>query len=155
MNNALPLWPRLLALALPVGLLGGALIGQYAFGLFPCEMCHWQRWPHYAALAPALGALMVRRPGMQRMLLIIAALLVAISGLIGAFHAGVEYGWWEGLTRCAMPTTVGSLDDLLNAPITRCDVAPWTLAGISLAGYNALISIGGAALVLFGSRRSH
>jgi disulfide bond formation protein DsbB len=154
MTEPLPRWPRLLALALPAGLLGGALISQYGFGLFPCEMCHWQRWPHYAALLPALGALVIGNARTQRLLLIVAALLIAVSGAIGVFHAGVEYGWWEGLTRCAMPTNARSLDDLLNAPITRCDVAPWKLWGISLAGFNALISLGGAAMILSGLRRS-
>ena len=130
------------------------MIGQYHFGLAPCEMCHWQRWPHYAALAPAVGALLVRQRGLQLVLAILAAVLIAISGTIGIFHAGVEYGWWDGLTRCAMPSGGGSgLEDLLNAPITRCDVAPWTLAGISLAGYNALISFGGAATILWGLSR--
>jgi disulfide bond formation protein DsbB len=154
MTDTVQLWPRALALALPAGLLGGALISQYQFGLAPCEMCHWQRWPHYAALVPALGALVVKSPSLQRGLAMFAALLIAVSGAIGVFHAGVEYGWWEGLTRCAMPRGAGGLDDLLNAPITRCDVAPWTLAGISLAGYNAILSLGGALAILMGLRRT-
>lgn len=150
-----PLAPRVLALLLPVGLLGGALISQYSIGLFPCEMCHWQRWPHYAALAPAIGALVQRNPAWQRRLALLAALLIAISGLIGVFHAGVEYHWWEGITRCTVPVGTGAgLDDLLNAPVTRCDIAPWSMAGISLAGYNAILSIGGAVLIALGLRRN-
>jgi disulfide bond formation protein DsbB len=154
MNHPVPLWPRLLALALPAALLAGAWISQLAGGLIPCEMCHWQRWPHYAALLPALGALMVRQGAIPAILTIVAALLVGTSGAIGLFHAGVEYGWWEGLTACSTATVTGNIGDLMNAPIVRCDVAPWTLAGISLAGYNALISIGGAALILWGLNRS-
>jgi disulfide bond formation protein DsbB len=148
------LWLRLLALGLPAGLLGGALISQYGFGLFPCEMCMWQRWPHYAALLPAFAALVVRNPAAQRALLPLAALLIGTSGGIGALHAGVEYGWWQGLTQCASTAGGASLEDLLNAPVIRCDVAPWTLAGISLAGFNALFSLGGAILLLFGWHRS-
>jgi disulfide bond formation protein DsbB len=150
---AAPLWPRLLALALPAALLGGAWFSQLVGGLPPCEMCHWQRWPHYAALLPALGALAVRQGAAQTVLAMLAAVLIAVSGTIGVFHAGVEYGWWEGITACAAGATSGSLEDLLNAPVIRCDVAPWTLAGISLAGYNAILSLGGAAAILLGLAR--
>jgi disulfide bond formation protein DsbB len=153
MDSKVPFWPRVLAFALPALLLGGAWFSQLVGGLHPCEMCHWQRWPHYAALLPGLAALVVRQAQAQRMFAMLAALLIAGSGVIGLFHAGVEYGWWEGLTACSTSTVSGSLDDLLNAPITRCDVAPWTLAGISLAGYNALISIGGALLICGGLAR--
>lgn len=144
--------PRLLALVIPAALLGGAWIAQLGFGLAPCEMCHWQRWPHYAALVPALAAF-VAPTAWRRLLIIVAALLIAASGLIGAFHAGVEYGWWEGLTRCATPATM-SFEDLLNAPLVRCDVAPWTLWGVSLAGFNAIFSVGGAVAILLLLRRA-
>lgn len=153
MGMSAPLWPRLLALALPAALLGGAWFSQIIGGMTPCEMCHWQRWPHYAALLPALLALIVRHRGAQLVLALLAALLIAGSGFIGIFHAGVEYGWWEGITSCATTPGAMSLDDLLNVPITRCDVAPWTLAGISLAGYNGIVSIGGAVLIILGMAR--
>ncbi len=136
---------RALALLIPAGLLGGALASQYVFGLPPCEMCHWQRWPHYAALVPALGAFFAPEQ-LRKLLVMLAALLVAVSGAIGAFHAGVEYGWWQGVTACASSGAT-TLEDLLNAPLVRCDVAPWTLFGISLAGYNAIISLGGATVI--------
>ena len=66
-----------------------------------------------------------------------------ISGAIGAFHAGVEYGWWQGITSCASPLGAAGGDPLaaiMDAPLVRCDTAPWSLFGISLAGWNALIS---------------
>jgi disulfide bond formation protein DsbB len=132
---------RSLALAIPAVLLGGAYISEYVFGLFPCEMCWWQRYAHFAALALALGSFVVPPP---RVWVALAAAAIAVSGLIGAFHAGVEYGWWEGITTCATPVagTGGDvLDAILAAPIVRCDVAPWTLAGISLAGFNFIISV--------------
>ena len=140
-------WARWLALLVPVALIGGALIGQYQFGLAPCEMCHWQRWPHYAAIGAALLGLVVPAQALQRFLTTLAALLIATSGAIGLFHAGVEYGWWEGLTQCASVGS-GSLEDIMNAPLTRCDVAPWDLFGISLAGFNGIISIGAAGVIL-------
>jgi disulfide bond formation protein DsbB len=88
---------RWLALLVPAALLGGAYISQYGFGLFPCEMCWWQRYPHFAAIALALlgfGLKGVRWP------VALAGLAILASGLIGALHAGVEYDWWEGFTRC-------------------------------------------------------
>ena len=105
-------------------------------------MCWWQRWPHFAAVALALLST-IAPP--RRLWIALAAGGIVTSGLIGAFHAGVEYGWWEGITGCA--TTVSNsggsaLDAILNAPLVRCDTAPWDLFGISLAGWNALLSIG-------------
>lgn len=136
-----------LALLIPLGLIGGALYSQYVSGLFPCEMCMWQRYPHYAAIA--LAALSFAAKPVRHLLVWLAAIGIAISGAIGAFHAGVEYKWWEGLTQCA--TTFGSggsaLDAIMNAPLVRCDVAPWHFLGISLAGWNAIISLGGALVI--------
>jgi disulfide bond formation protein DsbB len=142
--------PYWLAFLLPAGLLGGALVSEHFFGLYPCEMCMWQRWPHLFAIAIALPAIIMRNRDWSRLLVIGAALAIIVSGLIGGFHAGVEYGWWEGITSCA--TNLGDSDDLLgsimNAPLVRCDVAPWSLFGISLAGFNFLLSVGGGMLIL-------
>ena len=139
---------RLLALLTPLALLGGAYIAQYGFGLYPCEMCWWQRYPHFVALG--LGLLALLRPG-SRGLVVLGGLAILTSGLIGAYHAGVEYLWWEGLTACSSTADANSADPLaaiLAAPLVRCDVAPWELGGISLAGFNFLISTA-AALVIF------
>ena len=138
---------RLLALLVPAALLGGALLSQYVGGLHPCEMCHWQRWPHGLAIGLALGAFLFKAPSLgATMLTALAAAAIAVSGAIGVFHAGVEYGWWEGLTTCTASGAM-SLDDLLNVPLVRCDEVQWSLFGISMAGWNALLSFGGAALV--------
>ena len=142
---------RWLALLLPLALLGGAYVSQYGFGLYPCEMCWWQRYPHFAAVALAAIGLATRRNAWTWL----ALAAVAVSGLIGGFHAGVEYGWWEGMTACSTTATGGGdpLEAIMNAPIVRCDVAPWTLLGISLAGFNFLISLGGAACAALLLRR--
>jgi len=143
---------RALALAVPLALLGGAYVSQYGFGLYPCEMCWWQRYPHFAAAALAgLGLIQPRRALWP----LLAGVAVLISGLIGAFHAGVEYGWWQGITGCATVAAGGAdpLAAILDAPIVRCDVAPWTLLGISLAGFNFLISTAGALAVFALLRR--
>jgi disulfide bond formation protein DsbB len=89
---------------------------------------------------------------------LLAALAIAVSGGIGIFHAGVEYHWWQGLTACSTGLSGSNPQDILNnimaAPLTRCDVAPWSLFGISLAGYNAILSLAAAlAIFLFASRR--
>ena len=135
---------RLLAVLVPTGLLGGALFSQYVGGLYPCEMCYWQRWPHGAAILLALGAFLL--PARQKLLVTLAALAIAISGAIGVFHAGVEIGWWEGITHCTA-TGAASLQDILNVPLIRCDQVQWDFLGISMAGWNAILSLGGAAAI--------
>ena len=143
---------RLIALAIPALLLAGAYIGQYGFGLYPCEMCWWQRYPHFLAFAFALAAF-VFPP--RRLLVTLAALAIAVSGVIGAFHAGVEYGWWEGVTACATVAAAGGdpLEAIMNAPLVRCDVAPWSLFGVSLAGWNFLFSAAAAFAIALLLRR--
>src|SRR3546814_8610902 len=115
-------------------------------------MCYWPRWPHAACFAFALLAVLFRGGLVGRLLLILAALAIAVSGGIGIFHAGVEYGWWEGLTACSTSAAIGNAQDILNdimaTPLVRCDVPQWTLLGISLAGYNAILSLG-AAIAIF------
>ena len=141
---------RAIAFGLPLLLLAGALGAQYLGGLYPCEMCHWQRWPHYSAVLIAGGALVVPGREMRRSLVLIAALLIALSGAIGVFHAGVEYHWWNGFTACtttvsmAGTTAAEHLAAIMNAPMVRCDSPQWKLLGISLAGFNAIFSLAGA-----------
>jgi disulfide bond formation protein DsbB len=138
-NASLKLAQRL-ALGVPALLLAGAYISEYGFGLFPCEMCWWQRYAHFAGVALALVST-VAPP--KRLWIVLAGLAVLASGLIGAFHAGVEYGWWEGFTTCTSNVQDSGgdpLEAIMNAPLIRCDVAQWTFAGISLAGFNAIVS---------------
>ena len=135
---------RLVALLVPTALLGGALGSQYIGGLHPCEMCYWQRWPHWAAIA--LAAVAFWLPRQARLLTALAASAIAVSGAIGVLHAGVELGWWEGLTRCTAGGAL-SLDDLMKVPLVRCDQVQWSLLGISMAGWNAIISLGSAAAI--------
>lgn len=139
-----------LALLLPLALVGGAHLSQ-AFGLVPCEMCMWQRWPHYAAILVAALSFPVRPRVVQLLFVLFAGVLIAVSGAIGVFHAGVEYHWWQGITACTANSTPGDpmamLNEALHRPLIRCDVPQWTFAGISLAGFNALFSLAGAVLI--------
>ncbi|WP_420139747.1 disulfide bond formation protein B [Sphingomonas sp.] len=142
---------RMLALLIPLGLMAGALGSQYLGGLSPCEMCMWQRWPHYAAIVAALLAILLRKTALSLPLTILAALLILTSGGLGVYHAGAEYGWWKGPEHCtgfARGTGTDLLKSILAQPLIRCDVPQWTLFKISLAGWNALFSIAGGIAVL-------
>jgi len=137
-----------IAIAIPFLLLSGAYISQYGFGLFPCEMCLWQRYPHFVALGFGISALFLTQ--FSKALTLLSAFSLLISGSIGAFHAGVEYGWWKGITACAV-TVKGDgdfLEAIMKAPLIRCDVAPWELFGISLAGYNFIFSTLAAIVII-------
>lgn len=143
---------RWVALGVPLALMAGALGSQYIGGLHPCEMCHWQRWPHYAAILVALLSFLMPNRLVTMSLIGCAALLIATSGVIGILHAGVEYHWWPGFTPCAaeVPAGMSGLDiinTIQNKPLVSCDIPQWDLFGISLAGWNALISLGGAVAV--------
>ncbi|TAD77887.1 MAG: disulfide bond formation protein B [Sphingomonadales bacterium] len=142
---------RALAVLVPLVLLGGAYVSQYGFGLYPCEMCWWQRYPLFAALGLGLLAFVMKPPQVWTAL---AGLAILTSGVIGGFHAGVEYHWWQGITPCTAPASGVNVLDFNAAPLIRCDVAPWTLFGISLAGFNFLISTSmGAAIVALAAYR--
>jgi disulfide bond formation protein DsbB len=143
---------------LPLALLGGALGSQYLGGLHPCEMCYWQRWPHGAAiLLAALAFTAPANSSRSTNLTLAAALAIAISGVIGVYHAGVEAKIFEGFTTCTAMGKGMSTADLLKqisrTPLVRCDEVQWRFLGISLAGWNAILSLGGAALILVLSLR--
>jgi len=153
-----PAGARLLTLLLPLALLGGALGSQYLGGLHPCEMCYWQRWPHAAAiLFAALAFSAPAETSRSRNLTLLAALCIAVSGVIGVYHAGVEAKVFEGFTQCTATGKGLSNADLLkqitHAPLIRCDEVQFRFLGISMAGWNAILSLGGAATVLFLSLR--
>ncbi len=152
---------RSVALLLPAALLGGAFAFQFFGGLYPCEMCWWQRYPH--AVAIILAALAFTAPAASnrsRALTLLAAAAIAISGGIGVYHAGVELHIFQGFTTCsttAKAATTGELlKQLMKVPLIRCDQVQWSLFGISMAGWNAILSLSGAAavawLVLTGRR---
>src|SRR3954464_7701262 len=147
-----PAAARLIALLLPLALLGGALASQYLGGLHPCEMCYWQRWPHAAAIVIAGLAFTAPAASIRaRALTLLAALAIAVSGGIGVYHAGVEAKIFEGFTQCTALSKSGSTAELLqqitHASLVRCDEVQFRFLGISMAGWNAILSLGGAALI--------
>lgn len=138
-------------------LLLGALGFQFLGGLPPCELCIWQRWAHVAALGGAVLALALPRG------LAPAGLVLAIAGLlagvgIAGFHVGVEQEWWQGLASCGGGGSgAGSLEDLMRsveeAPVVRCGDVAWSFLGLSMAAWNALVSLGLAVVAAACARR--
>ena len=134
--------------------LGLALLAQYGFGLPPCEMCHWQRWPYFAALPLALAAL--RWP--SRLLVGGLAALFALDAAIAIFHAGVEWKWWTGITECSggglQATSVEALTaQIMGAPVVRCDEPALVVLGLSMAGWNALYALALTAAMALAAAR--
>lgn len=137
-----------------LAMLLGAFGFQHLGGLAPCKMCLWQRWPHAAAVG--IGALIALTG--ERSLAWFGALAAATTGAIGVFHAGVEWKWWEGPSSCTGGGTgLGGLSgsDLLStdAPVAlvMCDDIVWQFLGLSMAGWNAVISFALAALWIMGA----
>ena len=142
-----------LAIGVPALLLGGAYVSQYGFGLVACEMCWWQRYAHFAALALALASTLLAP---KRVWIALAGIAILGAGLIGGFLAGVDYGWWEGFTTCSsLDLGTDPLEAIMNAPLVRCDEVQWSLFGISLAGFDFLISsVAGIAILLLLRRKT-
>ena len=150
---------RLIALLLPMGLLGGAMGSQYLGGLVPCEMCYWQRYPHAVAiLVAALAFTAPAESNRSRSLTLLAAAAIAVSGAIGVYHAGVELEIFEGLTACTSTAAGATRDELLNSilntPVVRCDQVQFSFLGISMAGWNAILSLGGAAVIAWLAKKA-
>jgi len=134
----------------------GALFFQYVVGVLPCEMCHWQRWPHDGAIVAGLGGALLYATRIidrdtVKLLTWLALALIVVTALIGGYQALVEWNLVAGPASCTGPRFVLTTNMDFNAPVVRCDVAGWRLFGISLAGYNFLCSMGvaiGGALLL-------
>jgi disulfide bond formation protein DsbB len=145
-SRLLGLHPRQIALVAGLGslaLLVAAYLFEFVGGLAPCPLCLWQRWPH--GIAAALGIAALAAPVRPIALLGLAAMVVGTG--IGIYHAGVEYGLWQGLATCAAPDISGlspeeALERIMAAPVVRCDEIAWSFLGISMAGWNAILSLG-------------
>ncbi|MGR3805477.1 disulfide bond formation protein B [Marinibacterium profundimaris] len=145
----------LLAAGGSAALLLGALAFQYLGGLPPCKLCYWQRYPHVAAVV--IGALALAIQG--RLLPLLGGLAALGTAGVGIYHTGVERGWWEGPSSCTSGSVTGlSTDDLMDqimsAPLVRCDDIAWEMFGLSMASWNAIIAIGLALIWLAAARRS-
>ena len=153
--------PRSVALLIALAALatlGGALVFQHGFGLQPCKLCLQQRIPYYVAIPLALGvALAAQHRPLARAGLVLLGVVFLVSAGLGAYHSGVEWGWLPGPNDCSgaaapAPGNVGDfLRDLDRTRVVSCTDAAWRFLGLSLAGWNALISLGLAGLVFAGA----
>ena len=131
-------------IALSVAALASVFIGQYAFGLHPCDLCIYQRWPFVVTII--LGLVGVVSAGLARPMIGLSALTFFVNAGIALFHSGVERKWWAGLEGCSTPDMSGSIEELMArieaTAVTRCDEIAWELFGLSLANYNVLLCFG-------------
>ncbi|SEC87496.1 Disulfide bond formation protein DsbB [Rhizobiales bacterium GAS188] len=174
---ALPSRAALTAFALAALAIGGAWVSQLFFGLQPCELCLLERWPYYVGVPLALLAVIAMRGAMATsrnlggglgssglgssglgtwLLALVALVFLAGTGL-GIYHAGVEWHFWEGPSACTgQYAAPASTDDFLKSleagPSIRCDEAAIRILGLSLAGWNAVISLLIAAIAVIGVR---
>ena len=142
--------------------IAGAWFFQLVLGIVPCPLCLEQRYAYYLAIP--LGALtaLAARSGAPRPLLLAGLAILALAALanagLGTYHSGVEWGLWKGPTDCTGPVgNLGSAGNLLErldtVKVVRCDEVQWHFLGLSLAGYNVLISLLMAAIALWGIGR--
>ena len=147
--------------AIGAATLGGAWFFQYALGIQPCPMCLEQRYAYYLVIVlGALLALVASRLPRTLVMALLAVLALAAFGnaIFGAYHAGVEWGFWPGPASCSgAAPDLGSAGSLLQrldtVKVVRCDEVQWRFLGVSLAGYNFLISGLMGLVALFGISR--
>lgn len=138
-----------------LALLLGAFAFQHIGGMAPCALCIWQRYPHAVAVVIGLVALRFGTPALAWL----GALAALTSGGIGVYHTGVERGWWDGPSTCSTGEISGLstdelFDEIMNAPLVRCDEVPWDMLGLSMASWNAIASLVLALLWIAAARRA-
>jgi disulfide bond formation protein DsbB len=138
----------------------GAYFFQYVLGLRPCPLCLEQRIAYYVSIPLAIVVAAAAGRGAPRGVVMMGLSVIALAMLFNSglalFHAGVEWKWWPGPQECSGPLTDLSaggdlLSSLTNLTIVRCDEAAWRFLGLSLAGYNVLISLALAAIAAGGA----
>ena len=145
----------LLVAGASAGLLLGAYLSQHVGGLHPCPLCLIQRYPHFAVFGLGLVAALVAGGRVRIGLLALCGLALLVSAGYGVYHVGVEQGWFA--SACAAPVSGGTIEEIraqvMDAPLTRCDEVPWSLIGVSLAGWNAIASVIMAGVATLGAVR--
>ena len=123
-------------------LLASAISLEFFYGLEPCELCIWQRWPHVIIITIVILGLSVLDKNWTLLLISISA---TVTGAVGFYHTGIEQGWWPGPLGCSnqfgSETDISNLTTLLlETPVVKCDEIVWSLFNISMAGWNSLVS---------------
>jgi len=151
-SNWRPYLAPALVVLVSVGALAVALTAQYQYGLLPCVLCLWQRWCYAAAIACGVGGLAgARNAKLRQGMLFLAGIAFLCGVAVSGFHVGVEQGWWEGSQTCQgasfadLNSRSAIKDAILAAPVVACNDVPWSLGGISIAGFNAIFSLAFAA----------
>ena len=130
----------------------GALGFQFIGGLAPCPLCIWQRWPHVAGVVVAiLGVTVLWR--YYRALSVLGMLAMLFGTGVAVYHTGIERQWWKGPDTCTsgditMLSTDQLMAQIMSAPLVRCDEIVWEFLGLTMASWNAIISLGLAVLWL-------
>jgi len=142
-----------------LALLCMAWYSEYVLRLLPCELCFWQRKPHLVIVALGVLGFLVRVPKWRAAVLGLIVLAALANVGIASFHVGVEYHWWEGLKTCSAPTAITrTLEEarelIFNSHVVACDKPAAIILGLSMAGWNALISLAMAVWAGFGLRRT-
>jgi disulfide bond formation protein DsbB len=154
---------RTLLILLAAGGSFAALAAAYAFqyigGLAPCHLCWLQRYPHFAAGAIGVLALLIPKTVLARLLPLAGAAAALTTAAYGAYHTGVERHWWLGPTTCTSGSIANvSAKDLLAqiqaAPVVHCDQVAWEMFSLSMASWNMLLSLGLVVLWLLAFRKS-
>jgi disulfide bond formation protein DsbB len=162
MTSARLLEPRtaaIVVLAAALATIGGAYVFEYGFGYIPCPLCLLQRKPYYVAMALALASALVPSRTLARVGLAALALTFVVSAGLGVYHAGVEWGFWLGPSDCSGggPAAAGTMNDFMQSlqktRVVSCTEAAWRFLGLSLAGWNVLISLALAALATAAAAR--
>ncbi|MCA1385431.1 MULTISPECIES: disulfide bond formation protein B [Bradyrhizobium] len=143
--------------------IAGAWFFQLVLEILPCPLCLEQRYAYYLAIPLGVLTALAARSGAPRPLLLAGLAILTLATLanagLGAYHSGVEWGFWKGPTDCSGPVVnLGSAADLLSkldtVKVVRCDEVQWRFLGLSLAGYNVLISLVMAAIAAWGFVRT-
>jgi disulfide bond formation protein DsbB len=141
------------------GLLAAAYFFQYVVKLLPCELCYWQRKPHFAIIPLGLLGFFLMQARWRFVVLGLIVLAALTNTGISIFHVGVEHHWWQGLSTCSAPTAVTRTIEearnlIFNSTVVPCDKPAWVFLGISMAGWNGLASLAIALWAALGARRS-
>lgn len=150
MNIIRPVPAALAIAAIGAAAILGAYFFQYVVKLVPCPLCLEQRIPYYVAIPFALlvaaAAANKAPPSLLRAGFVLLAVAMLVGAGLGVYHSGIEWKLWTGPTECTgdMPALSGGIDllrQIQTTSVVRCDEAQWRFLGLSLAGYNALVSL--------------